>query len=332
MKGMKVLVTGGTGSFGHRFVDIFKTRYPDNKIIVYSRDEFKQHEMQKLYPNGGVEFMIGDIRDKERINEAMEGIDFVFHAAALKHVPNCERDPMEAVKTNILGGTNVMEAALKNQVQNLVVLSTDKAAYPINMMGMSKAVMEKQMQAYARRARHTIYSGVRYGNVMCSRGSVIPHFINLIQNHLPINITDPTMTRFLLSLTDAINLVLFAFNSARPGDMYIRKAPAATILTVAKALYKILGREESITITGIRPGEKKHETLVTAEEMANARDLGDYFCIPDFNYSYRDYYDGTEKSNLPAESYTSQSEELNVEQTAELLMTLSEVRDALYQQ
>ncbi|MEM3342266.1 MAG: UDP-N-acetylglucosamine 4,6-dehydratase family protein, partial [Thermoplasmata archaeon] len=287
-----VLVTGGTGSFGNVVVDrLLKENVKE--IRIFSRDEKKQDDMRNHYKNDKLKFFIGDIRDYQSIEYAMRGVDLVFSAAALKQVPSCEFFPIEAVKTNILGTENVLNAAILNRVKKVVILSTDKAVYPINAMGMTKALMEKVMVAKARTAHNgTLLCGTRYGNVMGSRGSVIPLFINQIKNGQPLTITNPHMTRFMMTLDDAINLVFYAFEHAKPGDIFVQKSPAATIETLAKALLELFDAKNEIKIIGTRHGEKLYESLLTSEERAVAEDLGDYFRIPmdERDLNYEKYY------------------------------------------
>jgi UDP-glucose 4-epimerase len=289
-KGRKLLITGGTGSFGNavlrRFLDL-----DVGEIRIFSRDEKKQDDMRKRYANDKLKFYIGDVRDYPAVLNAMRGVDYVFHAAALKQVPSCEFHPIEAVKTNILGTENVLEAAVVESVKRVICLSTDKAVYPINAMGISKAMMEKVMVAKSRSAgAETVICGTRYGNVMASRGSVIPLFVDQIRRGKPITITDPAMTRFMMSLDDAVDLVLFAFEQGTSGDIFVQKAPAATIETVARAVCEVMGKpDHDVRQIGTRHGEKLYEALLSREEMAAARDLGDYYRIPpdqrDLNYT-----------------------------------------------
>ena len=286
-----LLITGGTGSFGSavlkRFVD---TNIAE--IRIFSRDEKKQDDMRKLYSSSRLKFYLGDVRDYQSILNASRGVDYIFHAAALKQVPSCEFHPMEAVKTNVLGTENVLEAAIQNQVKRVVCLSTDKAVYPINAMGISKAMMEKVMVAKSRNLddARTVICGTRYGNVMASRGSVIPLFIEQIRAGKPITITDPNMTRFMMTLADAVDLVLYAFEHGSNGDLFVQKAPAATVETLARALTVLVGKpEHPIQVIGTRHGEKLYEALLSREEMACAEDMGEYFRVPpdlrDLNYA-----------------------------------------------
>ena len=283
-----LLITGGTGSFGNavlrRFLDADL-----HEIRIFSRDEKKQDDMRKKYNNTKLKFYIGDVRDYQSVLNAVRGVDFIFHAAALKQVPSCEFHPLEAVKTNVIGTENVLEAAINCNVERVVVLSTDKAVYPINAMGISKAMMEKVAVAKSRNSDNTVINVTRYGNVMCSRGSVIPHFTKQIQAGSPLTITDPSMTRFVMTLDDAVDLVLFAFEHGRSGEIFVQKAPAATIEVLAKSLMDLLGmRDHPTNIIGTRHGEKLFEVLLSREEMVSAQDMGDYYRVPpdlrDLNY------------------------------------------------
>jgi len=287
-RGKTLLITGGTGSFGNavlrRFLDSDLS-----EIRILSRDEKKQDDMRKTYVNHKLKFYVGDVRDYQSVLNVMRGVDFVFHAAALKQVPSCEFHPLEAVKTNVMGTENVLEAAISCGVKQVVVLSTDKAVYPINAMGISKAMMEKIAVAKSRNSNGTVINITRYGNVMCSRGSVIPLFTNQIRSGQPITITDPAMTRFMMTLDDAVDLVRYAFDHGEPGEIFVRKAPAATIETLARALTDLLGKpEHEIRVIGTRHGEKLYEALLSREEMVAAEDLGSYYCVPpdlrDLNY------------------------------------------------
>ncbi|KMM81059.1 polysaccharide biosynthesis protein [Pseudomonas deceptionensis] len=289
--GKKLLISGGTGSFGNAVLQ----RFLDSgiaEIRIFSRDEKKQDDMRKRYNNAKLKFYIGDVRDYQSVLNATRGVDYIFHAAALKQVPSCEFHPMEAVKTNVIGTDNVLEAAIQNEVKRVVCLSTDKAVYPINAMGISKAMMEKVMVAKARTVddSKTVICGTRYGNVMASRGSVIPLFIDQIRAGKPLSITDPNMTRFMMTLSDAVDLVLYAFEHGNNGDLFVQKAPAATVETLALALNALLGvPDHPIQVIGTRHGEKLYEALLSREEMACAEDMGDYYRIPpdlrDLNYS-----------------------------------------------
>lgn len=333
-KGKTLLITGGTGSFGSQVLSYFADS-DLKEIRIFSRDEKKQEDLRIKYANDKLNFIIGDVRNFDSINRAMRGVDFVFQAAALKQVPSCEFYPMEAVRTNILGSENVMEAAAQNNVKKVVVLSTDKAAYPINTMGMTKALMEKIAISKARDPRMkengNVICATRYGNVMCSRGSIIPLFISQIKEGKPLTITEPQMTRFMMSLPNAVDLVLYAFEHAEAGDLFVQKAPAATIEVLAKAVIELFRADNEIKIIGSRHGEKMHETLCTKEEMMKAVDLGDYYRVPadlrDLNYSL---YAKEYGNQIPEEDYTSaNTKRLNVEEMKELLLSLDYVRNEL---
>ena len=287
-KNKTLLITGGTGSFGNA---VLKRLLDSNlkEIRILSRDEKKQDDQRKKYNNNKLKFYIGDVRDYNSVLNAVRGVDYIFHAAALKQVPSCEFHPLEAVKTNILGTENVLEAAISSDVEKVICLSTDKAVYPINAMGISKAMMEKVIVAKARASNSTIICTTRYGNVMASRGSVIPLFVDQVLKDMPITITDGEMTRFMMTLDDAVDLVLFAFKSGKPGDIYVQKAPAATISILTQALTELMEKSQHpINTIGTRHGEKLYETLLSREEMVAAKDLGNYYCIPpdlrDLNY------------------------------------------------
>jgi len=285
-----LLITGGTGSFGNAVLNRFLTTDYFSEIRIFSRDEKKQDDLRKRVNNNKVKFYIGDVRDRDSLIPAVKGVDYIFHAAALKQVPSCEFFPLEAVKTNIIGTDNVLTVAQDCEVKKVVVLSTDKAAYPINAMGMSKALMEKVMVAKSRvlDSSKTIFCGTRYGNVMASRGSVIPLFIDQIKENAALTITDPNMTRFMMTLEDAVDLVLYAFEHANQGDLFVQKAPAATVGTLSQALIELYKSSSEIKVIGTRHGEKLYETLVNREDMIKAEDLGDYYRIPadnrDLNY------------------------------------------------
>ncbi|MDB4505885.1 polysaccharide biosynthesis protein [Saprospiraceae bacterium] len=332
-KGKTLLITGGTGSFGNAVL----TRFIETdikEIRVFSRDEKKQDDMRRKLRTDKVKYFIGDVRDYNSVENAVRGVDYIFHAAALKQVPSCEFFPIEAVKTNVLGAQNVMEAAIRNDVKKVVVLSTDKAVYPINAMGLSKAMMEKVMVAKSRNSKSTILCGTRYGNVMASRGSVIPLFQNQINTKVPITITDPNMTRFMMTLGDAVDLVLFAFEHAEPGDMFIQKAPAATIEVLAQALKELYNVDNPIKIIGTRHGEKLYETLVNREEMAKAEDLGDYFRVPADNrdLNYENFFSKGEEDVSKIDDYHSHNtERLDVEATKKLLLKLTSIRETIPQ-
>lgn len=322
-----VLVTGGTGSFGSTMVRRLLDAHPDIEIRILSRDELKQHEMRGALNDERVRFYIGDVRDYDSVERATRGVDLVFHAAALKQVPSCEFFPLEAVRTNVMGSANVIEASNANGVRSVVCLGTDKAAYPVNAMGMSKAMMEKVAQAFARNnpTAHTVVSTVRYGNVMMSRGSVIPLFVEQIRSGLPLTVTDPNMTRFLMSLDEAVLLVEHAFAQARSGDLFIRKAPAATIEVLAQAVGNAMGVEAEIKVIGTRHGEKLYETLATREELVRAEDQGDYFRVAvdarDLNYG--EYFDEGDRRESEMDDYHSHNtERLDVEGVKALLSEL----------
>jgi UDP-N-acetylglucosamine 4,6-dehydratase len=332
-KGRTLLITGGTGTFGNavlrRFLDT-----DIGEIRIFSRDEKKQEDMRNSLKNPKVKFYIGDVRNYDSILPAMQNVDYVFHAAALKQVPSCEFFPIEAVRTNTLGAENVMNAAMACGVKNLIVLSTDKAVYPINAMGMSKAMMEKLMVAKARMygRSKTIFCGTRYGNVMASRGSVIPLFIQQILAGEPLTITDPNMTRFMMTIDNAVDLVLYAFMHGNPGDIFVQKAPAATIETLAQALKRLFEADSEIRIIGTRHGEKLYETLLNREEMAKAEDTGSYFRVPadvrDLNYAC--YFSEGQRVVSEMEDYNSHNtRRLDIDGMMELLLKLDCVREAL---
>lgn len=327
-----LLITGGTGSFGNAVLRRF-LESGLREIRLFSRDEKKQDDMRKRYASDKLKFYIGDVRDPASIMNAMRGVDYVFHAAALKQVPSCEFHPMEAVKTNILGTENSTEAAVQCGVKRMICLSTDKAVYPINAMGISKAMMEKVFVAKSRNVdpAATTICGTRYGNVMASRGSVIPLFVDQITNGTPITITDPEMTRFMMTLDDAVDLVLYAFEHGNSGDIFVQKAPAATMETLARALVELLERpDHPIRVIGTRHGEKKHETLLSREERAHAEDLDGYFRVrPDLrDLNYGKFVEKGEKRISKAEDYTSaNTERLDVEGMKQLLMKLDFIRD-----
>jgi UDP-N-acetylglucosamine 4,6-dehydratase len=328
-----LLITGGTGSFGNAVLDKF-LEAGLKEIRIFSRDEKKQDDMRKKYNNAKIKFYLGDVRNRSAVDDAVKGVDYVFHAAALKQVPSCEFFPMEAVRTNVTGTENVLNACVAAQVKNIVVLSTDKAVYPINAMGISKAMMEKVMVAKSRTvsADECTMSGTRYGNVMASRGSVIPLFVEQIKTGKPITITDPGMTRFMMTLEDAVDLVQYAFEHASPGDIFVQKAPAATIEVVALALKELYNAANEIKIIGTRHGEKLYETLVNREEMVKAVDMGDYYRIPadnrDLNYEQYFSEGDTDVSNV--EDYHSHNtRRLDVEETKQLLLKLPMIRKDL---
>jgi len=329
-----LLITGGTGSFGKAVLNRFLRSNDFTEIRIFSRDEKKQDDLRNKLNNPKIKFVIGDVRDYYSVENTVSGSDYIFHAAALKQVPSCEFFPMEAVKTNILGTDNVLRAAEKYNVKRVVVLSTDKAAYPINAMGMSKALMEKVMIARARanNGDQQVFCGTRYGNVIASRGSVIPLFIEQIKAGKPLTITDPDMTRFMMTLDDAVNLVLYAFNNGFPGDIFIQKAPAATIATLAKALLELYRVDNEIKIIGTRHGEKLYETLVSLEDMAKAEDLGQYYRIPADNrdLNYDQYFIEGDKNQSKFDEYHSHNtERLDIVSMKSLLLTLDMVQKDL---
>ncbi len=331
--GKVLTITGGTGTFGNAVLRRF-LETEIGEIRVVSRDEKKQDEMRNSLRSGKVKFYIGDVRDKESLRVALRGADYVFHAAALKQVPSCEFFPMEAVKTNAMGAANVMEVALEEKVKRLIVLSTDKAVYPVNAMGISKAMMEKIMVATARANREsgTVFCGTRYGNVMASRGSVIPLFIGQMMEGRPVTVTDPEMTRFMMTIDDAVDLVLYAFQHGNPGDIFVQKAPAATIGTLARALKTLLGSESEIRVIGTRHGEKKYETLLNRAEMAVAEDMGAYFRVPaDLReLQYEAYFtEGERRVSEAAEYNSDNTERLDLGGMMDLLMKLDVVREAM---
>ncbi len=328
-----LMITGGTGSFGNAVLG----RFLDSdvrEIRIFSRDEKKQEDMRIALNNPKVKFYIGDVRNYDSVQEAMQGVDYVFHAAALKQVPSCEFYPMEAVRTNVLGAENVLNAAVACAVKRVVVLSTDKAVYPVNAMGISKAMMEKLMVAKARMRRdgETLLCATRYGNVMASRGSVIPLFVGQIREGKPLTVTDPAMTRFLMSLEDSVDLVLHAFEHGRQGDIFVQKAPASTVGDLAKALKELFLSEAPVRIIGTRHGEKLYESLLSREEMARASDMGRYFCVPadgrDLNYNK--YFVEGEPQVSSFDDYTSHNtERLDVGQVKDLLLKLDYIRETL---
>lgn len=328
-----ILVTGGTGSFGNAVVTKMLAMNP-KQIVIFSRDEDKQFNMGNKYNNNKLKFIIGDVRDKETINHAMAGVNLVFHAAALKQVPNCEFFPIEAIKTNTIGAYNVCNAAIANNVERVVVLSTDKAVYPINVMGMTKALMERVMIAVAREKRgRTVFCGTRYGNVMYTRASVIPFFVGLMKAGKPLKVTDRNMTRFMMNLDESIDLVFHALAEGKDGEIYIRKAPAASMGDLAQALVDIFSYNKGIEEVGVRPGEKKHETLISREELPRTQDEGGYYkIVPEaFQIDYRLYYSsGDRKVALPEEGYTSENtKRLSVEEIKKLLLSLDEIKEEL---
>ena len=326
-----LLITGGTGSFGNAVLKRFLST-EIKEIRIFSRDEKKQDDMRKRYASSKLKFYIGDVRDYQSVLNATRGVDYIFHAAALKQVPSCEFHPMEAVKTNVIGTDNVLEASIQNEVKRVVCLSTDKAVYPINAMGISKAMMEKVMVAKSRNVDETktVICGTRYGNVMASRGSVIPLFVDQIRAHQALSITDPNMTRFMMTLADAVDLVLYAFEHGNNGDLFVQKAPAATVETLALALTSMLGQpEHPIQIIGTRHGEKLYEALLSREEMACAEDMGEYFRVPpdlrDLNYS-KFVEQGEEKISTMEDYNSHNTERLDVEGMKKLLLKLDFMR------
>lgn len=332
-RGKRLLITGGTGSFGHAVLNRFlKTDIAE--IRIFSRDEKKQDDMRKEYNNDKLKFYLGNVRDINSVKDAMHGVDYIFHAAALKQVPSCEFFPMEAVKTNVIGTDNVLNAAIEAGVKKVICLSTDKAAYPVNAMGTSKAMMEKVLIAKGRTVDpdKTLICGTRYGNVMYSRGSVIPLFVEQIKAGKPLTITDPDMTRFIMSLDEAVDLVLFAFAHAESGDILVQKAPASTIGDLAQAVKELFQADNEIKIIGIRHGEKMYETLLTNEECAHAIDLGRYYRVPadkrDLNYD-KYFTDGEKERSTLSEFNSNNTELLSVEQIKEKLLELDEIKQEL---
>ena len=327
-----LLIAGGTGSFGNavlrRFLDT-----DIKEIRIFSRDELKQDGMRKTYNNDKLKFYLGDVRDKGSINDAMRGVDYVFHAAALKQVPSCEFYPMQAVKTNIVGTENLLDSAINAGVKKVIALSTDKAVYPINAMGISKAMMERVVVSKGRNVKDTMIACTRYGNVMASRGSVIPLFIDQIRNETPITITDPNMTRFMMSLDQAVDLVVFAFENGASGDIFVQKAPAATVEQLAHAVKDVLGRpDHEVKTIGTRHGEKLYETLLTKEEMVKAIDMGEYYRIPadtrSLNYN-QFFEDGEEIITQAGEYHSHNTHRLSEEELKDLLLNLREIQHDL---
>ena len=331
-KNKVLLISGGTGSFGGAVLKRFLTT-DIKEIRIFSRDELKQDDMRKFYNNDKLKFYIGDVRDKNSIEDAMRGVDYVFHAAALKQVPSCEFYPMQAVKTNVIGTENLLNSAIAAGVKKVIALSTDKAVYPINAMGISKAMMERVIVAKGRNVKDTMIACTRYGNVMASRGSVIPLFIDQIRNGKPITITDPNMTRFMMSLDDAVDLVLFAFENGQNGDIFVQKAPAATVELLANTMKNILGKpNHEVKTIGTRHGEKLYETLLTKEEMVKAIDMGEYYRIPadtrDLNYN-QFFEEGEEVVTEAGEYHSHNTHRLNEDELIELLLNLREIKDEL---
>lgn len=328
-----LMITGGTGSFGNAVLKRW-LQTDIKEIRIFSRDEKKQEDMRLAFNNPKLKFYIGDVRNYDSVYDAMKNVDYVFHAAALKQVPSCEFYPMEAVRTNVLGAENVMNAAIAQDVERVVVLSTDKAVYPINAMGLSKAMMEKLMVAKSRMREtgETVFCATRYGNVMASRGSVIPLFVSQLKEGKPITITDPSMTRFLMSLEDSVDLVLHAFQHGNQGDIFVQKAPASTIEVLAQALKEILKKESEIKFIGIRHGEKVYESLVSSEEMAKAEDLGKYYRIPADNrdLNYAKFFVEGEPEAISFDDYTSHNtERLDIQGVKDLLLTLDFIQEQL---
>lgn len=328
-----ILITGGTGSFGNAVLRRFLGT-SIGEIRIFSRDEKKQDDMRKIFDNDKIKFFIGDVRDLASIKNAMYGVDYVFHAAALKQVPSCEFFPLEAVKTNVFGTDNVLTAAIEAGVKKVICLSTDKAAYPVNAMGTSKAMMEKVFVAKSRTvsSERTLICGTRYGNVMCSRGSVIPLFIEQIKASKPLTITEPVMTRYMMSLEEAVELVVFAFENAQTGDIMVQKAPACTIGNLAQALKELFNANNAINIIGMRHGEKLHETLLTREEAAHALDMGNFYRIPadtrDLNYE-KYFSQGDSQIRLIEEYNSNNTQQLNIEQMKEKLLMLDYIQNEL---
>lgn len=332
-KNKTLLITGGTGSFGNAVLNRFLDT-DIKEIRIFSRDEKKQDDMRHLYNNDKIKYYIGDVRDIASIKNAMYGVDYVFNAAALKQVPSCEFFPLEAVKTNVIGTDNVLTACIESGVKKVICLSTDKAAYPVNAMGTSKAMMEKVFVAKSRTVdpEKTLICGTRYGNVLCSRGSVVPLFIEQIKAGHPLTVTNPSMTRFIMSLEEAVELVVFAFNNAASGDIMVQKAPATTIGVLAQAVKELFEADNEIKVIGIRHGEKIYETLLTNEECANAIDMGNFFRVPadkrDLNYD-KYFTEGMKEKNTLTEFNSNNTDLLTVEQTKDKLMELQYIRDEL---
>ncbi|MDB4835592.1 polysaccharide biosynthesis protein [Gammaproteobacteria bacterium] len=332
-KNQVLMITGGTGSFGNAVLKRFLST-DVSEIRVFSRDEKKQEDMRIAINNDKVKFYIGDVRNYDSVYQAMKGVDYVFHAAALKQVPSCEFYPMEAVHTNIVGTENVMNAATANKVKRLVVLSTDKAVYPINAMGISKAMSEKLMVAKSRLQLkgETVFCATRYGNVMASRGSVIPLFISQLKEDKPLTVTDPNMTRFLMSLEESVDLVLYAYEHGKQGDIFVKKAPASTVSDLAKAIKELFNKNNDVRIIGTRHGEKLYESLISREEMAHAHDMGDYYRLPADNrdLNYAKYFSEGEEEISHLEDFTSHNtKQLSVEQVKSLLLKLDYIKEQL---
>ena len=332
-KNKVLMITGGTGSFGRTVLKRFLST-DVHEIRIFSRDEKKQEDMRITLNNDKLKFYIGDVRDYNSVCQAMKGVDYVFHAAALKQVPSCEFYPMEAVRTNVIGTENVMNAAIANKVKRLVVLSTDKAVYPINAMGISKAMAEKLMvaKAHLQLEGETIFCATRYGNVMASRGSVIPLFVSQLKEGKPLTVTDPNMTRFLMSLEDSVDLVLYAYEHGEQGDIFVQKAPASTVADLTQAVKELFNKDNEVRIIGTRHGEKLYETLISREEMAHAHDMGDYYRIPADNrdLNYAKYFSEGEEEISHLDDYTSHNtKQLNVEQVKSLLLKLDYIKEEL---
>ncbi|MBQ7588304.1 MAG: polysaccharide biosynthesis protein [Lachnospiraceae bacterium] len=332
-KDKTLLITGGTGSFGNAVLNRF-LETDIREIRIFSRDEKKQDDMRHLYNNPKIKYYIGDVRNIQSVRDAMHGVDYIFHAAALKQVPSCEFFPMEAVRTNVIGTDNVLTAAIEAGVRKVICLSTDKAAYPVNAMGTSKAMMEKVFVAKSRTVDpdKTLICGTRYGNVMCSRGSVIPLFIEQIKEGKPLTVTEPAMTRFIMSLEEAVELVIFAFKNAEAGDIMVQKAPACTIEVLAQAVKELFNADNEIKVIGIRHGEKMYETLLTNEECARAIDMGNFFRVPadqrDLNYD-KYFREGNQERTKLTEFNSNNTEMLNIEQVKEKLLSLKYIRDEI---
>jgi len=327
-----VLVTGGTGSFGNQMVERIIHNLDPKEIIIFSRDEKKQSDMRNRFKNEKIKYFIGDVRDKNSVKKVMKKVDYVFHAAALKQVPTCEFFPIEAVKTNILGSNNVLDAADEAGVKKVVILSTDKAVYPINAMGMTKALMEKSMMAKARfKNTNTVYCGVRYGNVIFSRGSVLPLFLNQIQNGAELTVTNPNMTRFLLPLPEAIDLVLYAIQYGKNGDILVKKSPASTVGVLAEAMIQIFNHDKGIKIIGIREGEKMHETLVTREELVKSESNESFYRIKNLEkINYSEFFVSGKYDAFPEEGYTSyNTRRLTLKETKDILLSVKEIQEHL---
>ncbi|MCR5789003.1 MAG: polysaccharide biosynthesis protein [Lachnospiraceae bacterium] len=332
-KDKTLLITGGTGSFGNAVLNRF-LETDIGEIRIFSRDEKKQDDMRHLYNNAKIKYYIGDVRNIQSVRDAMHGVDYIFHAAALKQVPSCEFFPMEAVRTNVIGTDNVLTAAIEAGVKKVICLSTDKAAYPVNAMGTSKAMMEKVFVAKSRTVdpERTLICGTRYGNVMCSRGSVIPLFIEQIKEGKPLTVTEPSMTRFIMSLEEAVELVLFAFENAEAGDIMVQKAPACTIEVLAQAVKDLFHAENEVRIIGIRHGEKMYETLLTNEECARAVDMGSFFRVPadqrDLNYD-KYFKSGDQERSRLTEFNSNNTERLDLEGVKQKLLSLAYIRDEI---